>query len=427
MSAPDLLTQAEDTLRRNHMDGYTAPSPRLYPHQWNWDSAFIAIAWAHLDWEMAVREVDTLLEGQWRDGFLPHIRYNPKVREGYQPGPDWWPDIPVRVSGQHTSGITQPPVLPTAVFLAGLAQPDERVRRSWWRRVFAPLRDLILCYPRTRTAPGSPLMAIVHPWESGTDNSPRWDFATGGGFKPSRPFRRADTQVVAAAQRPTDRDYDLYYFLVELIADHRYDFSRYLPHTPFAVYDALFNAIWYRGAVDLNRIAAELGEPAVISVEDLRAFADAYRRTLWHESSQLFRDFNLKTRAQIPVDTVVGLGAICGGLVDRTMAEAMISGYLRRCRGYRLLPSVLPDQPGFEPDRYWRGPVWVNTNWLIIRGLQELGLTTYADALSQETLALVHRNGRREFYHARSGEGLGGTDFSWTAALVVDLLRRPVS
>src|SRR5207245_3827157 len=167
----------------------------------------------------------------------------------------------------------------------------------------------------------------------------------------------------------------------QLTAPHRNDFDRYLSHAPCPFYDALFNAIWYRAALGLNDIAAELGEPAVISGDDLRACTDAYRRTLWHEPSQLFRDFNLKTRAQIPVDTVVGLGAICGGLVDRTMAEAMISGYLRRCRGYRLLPSVLPDQPGFEPDRYWRGPVWVNTNWLIIRGLQELGLTTYANTL----------------------------------------------
>lgn len=427
MSAPDLLTRAADILRQNHQDGYTAPSQRLYPHQWNWDSAFIAIAWAHLDWELAVQEIDTLLSGQWRDGFLPHIRYNPKIGEGYQPGPDWWPEVPVRTPGQRTSGITQPPVLPTAVFLAGTAQPDEGVGRSWWRRLFAPLRDLVVCLPRTRAVPGSPLLAVVHPWESGTDNSPRWDFATGGGFKPSRSFRRADTQVVAASQRPTDRDYDLYYFLVELIAGHRYDFGRYLPHTPFAVYDALFNAVWYRAALDLNRIAAALGEPAVVSVEDLRAFQDAYHRILWHEPTQLFRDFNLKTQAHIPVDTIAGLGAIWGGLVDRDQAEAMISGYLRRCRGYRLLPSVLPDQPGFEADRYWRGPVWVNINWFVIRGLQELGLIAYADALLEETLALVHRNGWREFYHPRSGEGLGGEDFSWTAALVVDLLRRPVS
>lgn len=425
MNTADLLAQAERVLHRNHLDGYTAPSPRLYPHQWNWDSAFITIGWAHLDWAKAVQEVDTLLAAQWTDGFLPHIRYNPEVI-GYQPGPEWWPDVPVRIPGERTSGISQPPVLPTAVYLAGMVHPDAAARQEWWARLFEPLRALVQCFQRTRTVEGSPLIASVHPWESGADNSPRWDFAIGGGFKPSRPYRRSDIQIVAAFQRPGERDYDLYMFLVELIASHRYDFKRYSPRTPFAVYDALFNAIWYRAATDLNRIAASLGEPPAVSPEELRAFADAYRMMLWDEASCLFRDYNLKARAQIPVDTFAGLSAIYGGLVNRVQAEAMVVRYLWRCRGHRLLPSVPPDQPSFEPDRYWRGPVWINVNWLLIRGLEEVGLPTYAAALADETLALVHHSGWYEYFNAWTGDGLGGKDFSWTAALVVDLVRRPI-
>lgn len=427
MRIEDFFTQAEAILRRNDRGGYTAPSPRLYPHQWNWDSAFIAIGWAHLNWPMAVREVDALLAGQWVDGFLPHMRYNLKVAEGYQPGPEWWPEVPVRRPGERTSGISQPPVLPTAVYLAGMAQPDEALRLAWWRRVFVPLCDLVLCYPRTRTVRGCPLIAVVHPWESGADNSPRWDFATGGGFKPSRPYPRADTRVVTPAQRPTDRDYDLYYHLIELIADHHYDFRQYVQFTPFAVYDAMFNAIWYRAAIDLNRIAAALGEPPAVGSEGLRQFQDAYQDMLWNRDAELFRDFNLKAGTQIPADTVAGVCAIYGGLVDKTQAEEIISRYLERCRGFRILPSTLPDQPGFEADRYWRGPVWVSTNWLVTRGLQDLGLADHAAALAEETLALVHRSGWFEYFHARTGAGLGSRNFSWTAALVVDLLRRPVA
>lgn len=127
------------------------------------------------------------------------------------------------------------------------------------------------------------------------------------------------------------------------------------------------------------------------------------------------------------MDTVAGLCAIYGGLVDKTRAEAIISRYLRRCRGFRVLPSTVPNQPGFEADRYWRGPVWVSTNWLVIRGLHDLGLAEHAAALAEETLALVHRSGWFEYFHARTGAGLGSRDFSWTAALVVDLLRRPVA
>lgn len=425
MSSDDLAARAERVLRGNDLGEYTKPSSHLYPHLWNWDSALIAIGWAHLDWSRAVREVDALLTAQWTNGMLPHIRYNPEVTD-YAPGPEWWPDVPVRRSGERTSGISQPPVLPTAVYQVGLLQPDVTRRRAWWERIFDALREAVLFYPRHRTAGGSPLIVLVHPWESGLDNSPRWDFATEQGFRPTRPYQRVDTSVVNAALRPTSRDYDLYMYLVELLAAAGYDLTRYLPRTPFAVYDALFNAVWYRAARDLNRIAAALGRPPVVPESDLRAFRDAYDSVLWHAPSEIFRDFDVQGRRQVPVDTIAGLAAIYAGLVDGAQAATMAAAYRRRSEGWRLLPSVPPDEAAFEPARYWRGPVWVNINWLVTRGLEDLGLTREAEIVAQATINLVRAAGCFEYYHARTGEGLGGPDFSWSAALVLDLLRRPV-
>src|SRR3989304_1176706 len=184
---------------------------------------------------------------------LPHIRYNPAVTD-YAPGPEWWPDVPVRRAGEITSGISQPPVFPTAAYVVGMLQPGEGIRLGGWARVYEPLREAVLYYPRHRVTAGSPLIVVVHPWESGLDNSPRWDFVTGSGYRPSRPYRRGDTSIVGAALPPTQRDYDLYMYLVELLAAGRDGVEPLLAHTPFAVYDALFNAVWYRAAVDLNRI-----------------------------------------------------------------------------------------------------------------------------------------------------------------------------
>jgi len=421
----ELAGQAERVLRGNDLGEYTRPSPHLYPHQWNWDSAFIAIGWAHIDWSRAVREVDALLAAQWTNGMLPHIRYNPQVTD-YAPGPEWWPDVPVRRPGERTSGISQPPVLPTAVYQVGLLQPDAARRHAWWERTFDALREAVLFYPRHRTTGGSPLIVLVHPWESGLDNSPRWDFATGLGYRPSRPYRRVDTSIVGAALRPTERDYDLYMYLVELLAAGRYELQPLLAHTPFAVYDALFNAVWYRAAVDLNRIAAELGKPPVVEDAALRAFRDAYLQTLWYAPGLIFRDYDVRAQRQIPVDTVAGLIAIYAGFVDPEQAGAMLTRYRVRSAECRLLPSVPPDQPEFEAARYWRGPVWVQINWLVARGLETLGLSAEAAALAEETLDLVRRAGCFEYFHAYTGEGLGGADFSWTAALVLDLLRRPI-
>lgn len=424
ISADRLIERAVEVLRGNDVDGYTKPSRRLYPHQWNWDSAFIAVGLAHVDWPRAAREIESLLSGRWSNGMIPHIRYNPSVQD-YAPGPEWWPEVPVLDGTQVTSGITQPPVLPSAVYEVGMLQADETLRRGWWAQVFDPLRDSLMYFARERTVGGSPLIVVVHPWESGADNSPRWDFATGRGFKPTRPYRRVDTTVVDPAARPTARDYDLYMYLVELIATHRYDLSTYLPETPFAVYDALFNAVWYRSALDLNRIGAALGRPPAVDDDALGVFREAYRSTLWDEQAGLFRDYDVKDRRTIPVDTIAGLMAIYGGLADAVDAEVMIDDYRDRSPGCLLLPSVPPDQEGFDPAKYWRGPVWVSINWMLIRGLQRLGAYYPAESLRADTLDLISRAGYSEYFHAYSGEGLGGNDFSWSAALTIDLLRRP--
>jgi hypothetical protein len=424
MNPDELAAQAERVLRGNDLGTYTKPSGHLYPHQWNWDSAFSAIGWAYLDWDRAVQEVDTLLAGQWTNGMLPHIRYHPSVTD-YAPGPEWWPDVPVRREGVRTSGMSQPLMLAPAVLRVGRRQPDEARRLAWWNRVYEPLREAVLFFPRHRTTGDMPLIVMVHPWESGLDNSPRWDFATQRGYRPSRPYRRVDTTVVDAALRPTTREYDLYMYLVELLVATGYDLRRYLARSPFAVYDALFNAFWYRAARDLNVIAGALARPPAVDEAALRAFREAYRATLWHAPAHLFRDYDVQGRRLIPVDTIAGLAAVFAGLVDAAEAEAMVSHYRRRSEGYHPLPSVPPDEPGFEPARYWRGPVWVNMNWLLARGLEDLGLRAAA-TLAEGTVDLVRRRGCFEYYHARTAEGLGGADFSWTAALVLDLLRQPV-
>jgi hypothetical protein len=267
----------------------------------------------------------------------------------------------------------------------------------------------------------------VHPWETGLDNSPHWDFAVRQGYRPSRPYRRVDTSLVAAAERPQRPDYDLYMYLVELIARHHYDMRAYLPATPFAVYGAMFNAVWYRAAVDLNRIAGALGRPPGVTVPALAAFRDAFDSMLWSAEEAMFLDFDLQTLRQIPVAGAAGVSPIYGGLVDADRAGIMLARYVARSAGCRQLPSIPPDQASFEPARYHRGPVWVQTNWLIARGLEDLRLHSEARALADATVDLVSTHGFHEYFNARTGQGAGDSRFSWTAALTLDLLRRPIA
>jgi glucosylglycerate hydrolase len=68
-----LRDQAAAILRGNDQGRWTKAAPRLYPHQWSWDSAFIAIGWAHVDLGRALTELEQLFAAQWATGMVPHI------------------------------------------------------------------------------------------------------------------------------------------------------------------------------------------------------------------------------------------------------------------------------------------------------------------------------------------------------------------
>lgn len=79
---------------------------------------------------------------------------------------------------------------------------------------------------------------------------------------------------------------------------------------------------------------------------------------------------------------------------------------------------------GFDPRQYWRGPIWINIDWLLWRGLISHGRTRVADEVAASMLGLIRRSGWREYFSPFGGDGYGSHDFGWTAALIVDLLHR---
>ena len=71
----DLARRAVAVLEKNWMGHATRASAGLYPHQWSWDSACIAIGYSGWDQERAQAELEWIFAGQWADGLLPHIRF----------------------------------------------------------------------------------------------------------------------------------------------------------------------------------------------------------------------------------------------------------------------------------------------------------------------------------------------------------------
>src|SRR5260370_24101257 len=108
-----LRGRAAAVLHGNDAGNWTKASPHLYPHQWSWDSAFIAIGWAHLDVRRAMAELEGLFAAQWSTGMVPHIVFRAGPDEPYFPGPEWWdcanPPAPPPPQVRPT-GVLQPPV-----------------------------------------------------------------------------------------------------------------------------------------------------------------------------------------------------------------------------------------------------------------------------------------------------------------------------
>ena len=84
---------------------------------------------------------------------------------------------------------------------------------------------------------------------------------------------------------------------------------------------------------------------------------------------------------------------------------------------FLLVPSTAPHDPSYEPKRYWRGPVWPHINWMICEGLSGYGFDDLSQQIRMQTLELISKLGFHESYHPLGESGLGGSSFSWTAAV----------
>lgn len=415
------LAAAEAVLRANDRGGYTVPSPLLYPFQWLWDAGFAALGWVRIDPARAGDELDSVLAGQWASGGLAHIVFH-RPDAGYFPGPERWNRS--SASGLQTTGITQPPVLACVVrrLLAVAPQLAERAE-GWAVHLDAAHRWVD---QHRGIGPGG-AVACVHPWETGADNAAAWDGPMGrvpvAGVEP---YRRRDTEHVPADQRPTATDYDRYMALVEHGRDLGWDDAAIAAGSPFAVVDPAFAAIAVRAERDLAAVWRRLGRPDAAAAADERADRQlaALDACCWDPVERWWRAYDVRAGERTGPCTHAGAVVLWAGPPAGRVAP-VLERIGRWCDTLSYgLPTTDPDDPTFEPRRYWRGPVWVNVNWLVAEGLAELGADGPAARLRADIGRLVAAGGWAEYFDPGTGEGYGSTQFTWTAALVLDLAHR---
>ena len=410
-----MTERAREVLRANDRGGYTVPTDRLYPFQWNWDSGFVAMGWATFDESRAFQEIERLLEGQWDSGLVPQIVFH-APSDDYFPGPDVWGTT----HAPPTSGITQPPILAVAVRHIWDRAKDRASADARTAAIYPKLLAYHRWWERARDPERTGLVTTLHPWETGMDNSPAWDAALARvPTQTVTPIRRRDTSHVDASMRPRGEEYQRFIHLVDCFRDAGWNDAKMLHVSPFRVADIATNSILLRAERDLLALAGRFGSAAEQS--EITARIDRMERAiggLWHETRGIFVCRDLITGTAIDVATSAGLLPLFGGGVSPEQVKTLV-GTLQRWRQLvpHLVPSTAPDDPRFEPRRYWRGPIWAVVNWMIAEGLSDCGESALAQTIRTDTKALIDAGGFSEYFDPLTGEGIGGGRFSWTAAI----------
>jgi hypothetical protein len=362
----------------DHHFSYTSPSPLRYPWQWYWDSCLTSISWRHLDPARARAELESLLQAATPEGFIGHTIF------WGQPVP-----LPRRLyynicspadSMTHT---IQPPLLAWAWRIA-VGDPSKEPRIRAHHDLISAQRDL----------DGDGLLWIIQPDETGLDASPSFDAIWGwrADGKPGFPL------------------------LVRRNRRLHFDIREVKRAGGPLVCSPLVNVLHC-----LSRLALGLSSITPVLVD-----------RLYQEGPGLFGQEVWPQRECPVVATWAALSPLALPDLPEDIGRRLVEEHLLNPERFWLPvppPSVSAQEPSFSLKdhrlglrQYWRGPTWVNSAWLVWLGLRRLGYRPEADELARRIITTVAREGLREYYNPRTGQGMGAHDFAWSS-LVGELIH----
>jgi hypothetical protein len=429
----ELKNKAIEILNANWRDGFSIPCEKLYPFQWNWDSGFIAIGFAHFDMPKAEEEISTLLDAQWGNGFIPHIVFHTET-DTYFPGPDYFcSELHTDASKKYkTSGITQPPVLGFVLAEILRISTDKKATLKFIEGVIDKVYDNHNYFYTKRDPQNEGLVYIYHNWESGTDNSPMWDDIIHNMDSPDYEFERRDTTHVDASQRPSKREYDHYLHILEIAKEHNYSDEKIAELSPFLVQDPLFNSMLIKSNESLIELYTLIGdnENKIKQLETWQEKAiKSFNNKLFDEELGAYIHYDLRNERKIKHISSSSFTPLFANIPSKERAEKLVQTLMSRFgnENQYLCASFDPESELYKPKKYWRGPVWINLNWILYNGLVQYGFKDISKRVKDDTVELIAKNGFYEYFDARkevSKGGYGGINFSWTASLLLDLLNK---
>ncbi len=176
----------------------------------------------------------------------------------------------------------------------------------------------------------------------------------------------------------------------------------------------------------LGKIADIIGMPEQ-AVEWRRQAASLTTRLVAHSwDAQAGVFWATHNHQPIRVLTPFGLYPLLTGRLSRAMTDRLVAHLVSPDEYWTRYPlaTVARIDPRYNPDRMWRGPTWVNINYLFIEGLQQSGYSEWARQLRDKTLELLMRHSNiYEFYNSETGDppDAAASVFGWSSAIYVDL------
>lgn len=388
---------------------FIAPSNREYVFQWLWDTAFHAIVLSNFDVEWAKNEIRNFLLGQWSDGFLPHI-----IFWGKKKSLPHWAYIESALSIRpRTSSITQPPIFPIAVERVYQKSPDKKFLEEVLPKLAAHHKWLLT----NRDNDNDFLISIISPNESGMDELPVFQLAAG--------YTGLDTTLMHYTYRKGD-------FL-----NHRYKFNseKILQKDYFNVEELLFNVIFIESARSMSRLFRKISNyPEADFFEHVALTSEkSLLEKCWDENDEIFYSLFSNQEKKAEVKTVASLVPIYLAGLKGEKLEALVNKHLLNPNEFFTkypFPSVAKDEKYYVPHDtpkhqvklLWRGPTWISTNWLIIKGLRRHKYHDLADKITKRLSNMISKEGFREYYNPETGEGYRRENFGWST-LILDLLN----
>lgn len=360
-----ILGAAYEVLKKNTIHSKNAPwgdvpvvSPWSGPCAgiWNWDSAFHAMTVSRFDTPLAKSCIDAFTAFQLPFGMFPDV---------------------IHVDGRICDNYGKPPVLPWATLIVFRRDGDrDFLRRNFDRYVknasfWEENRcDRGLFYYSAQQHPEAE--DYLHPrWESGWDNSPRWD------------------------EFP----------IVDLFA---IDLNCYM-------------VLFYRAMAEMAEI---LGEKRQDWDAKAKALAGRIEATLFDETRNTYADRNRKNGKFLTVLSPASFMPLYIGTASQERAAAMETLAADPKKFYPGMPTVTYDCPAFSKD-YWRGQTWLNVAFFAVKGLADYGFCKTAGEIREYILSMAYDNlprGIFENYDSVNRRGLFNNSFSWSAAFLIEFI-----